>query len=79
VLPQDSALANLLNVTHGWKQIYADDVAVVFVRDGLATTTAGDYLSDLCVDDGCGGETPARQSAGRRRNRFRGSLEWRMF
>jgi hypothetical protein len=42
VLPQDSALANLLNVTHGWKQIYADDVAVVFVRDGLATTTAGD-------------------------------------
>jgi len=42
LLPRDAAVANLLAVTHGWKQIYADDVAVVFVRDGLGTSTAGD-------------------------------------
>jgi hypothetical protein len=42
LLPRDAAVANLLAVTNGWKQIYADDVAVVFVRDGLATNTAGD-------------------------------------
>ena len=34
LLPRDSAVANLLGVTPGWKQIYADDVAVCFVRDG---------------------------------------------
>jgi hypothetical protein len=33
LLPRDSAPANLLLVTTGWKQIYADDVAVAFVRD----------------------------------------------
>ena len=35
LLPRDSALASLLAVTQGWKQIYADDVAVGFVRDGV--------------------------------------------
>ena len=34
LLPRDSAVANLLVVTLGWKQTYADDVAVGFVRDG---------------------------------------------
>jgi hypothetical protein len=33
LLPRDGALANLLLVTKGWKQIYADDVAIAFVRD----------------------------------------------
>ncbi|MGC1964203.1 MAG: hypothetical protein WA676_15810 [Candidatus Sulfotelmatobacter sp.] len=32
VVPEDSALANLLQETAGWKPIYSDDVATVFVR-----------------------------------------------
>jgi hypothetical protein len=32
LLPRDSALANILTVTRGWKTIYADDVAIAFVR-----------------------------------------------
>jgi hypothetical protein len=33
LLPRDAALANVLTETKGWKQIYADDVAVAFVRE----------------------------------------------
>lgn len=33
LLPKDGALANTLLVTKGWKQIYADEVAIAFVRD----------------------------------------------
>ncbi len=33
LLPRDAALANILVVAKGWKQIYADDLAIVFVRD----------------------------------------------
>lgn len=33
LLPRQSALADRLAVTVGWKEIYADDVAVAFVRD----------------------------------------------
>ena len=33
LLPRDGALANLLAQTKGWKSIYADDVAIVLVRD----------------------------------------------
>jgi hypothetical protein len=33
LLPRDAALASLLETTQGWKSIYSDDVAVVFVRD----------------------------------------------
>jgi hypothetical protein len=32
VVPKDSALANLLEETAGWKAIYSDEVATVFVR-----------------------------------------------
>ena len=32
VVPKDSALANILDETAGWKVIYSDDVATVFVR-----------------------------------------------
>ena len=32
LLPRDAALANILAETRGWKSIYADDVAIVFVR-----------------------------------------------
>jgi hypothetical protein len=32
VVPKDSALANILAETTGWKRIYSDDVAVAFVR-----------------------------------------------
>ena len=32
VVPRDSALANILAETGGWKAIYSDDVAIVFVR-----------------------------------------------
>jgi hypothetical protein len=32
LLPRDAALANILLETKGWKSIYADDVAIVFVR-----------------------------------------------
>jgi hypothetical protein len=32
VVPKDSALANILGETGGWKAIYRDDVAVAFVR-----------------------------------------------
>ena len=35
LLPRDAALANILAVTKGWKQIYADDVAIAFVRDAV--------------------------------------------
>ena len=31
-VPRDSALANIMVETPGWKPIYSDDVAVVFVR-----------------------------------------------
>jgi hypothetical protein len=33
LLPRDTALASLLATTRGWKSIYSDDVAIVFVRD----------------------------------------------
>jgi hypothetical protein len=33
LLPRDAALANILVTTQGWKQIFADDVAIAFVRD----------------------------------------------
>jgi len=33
LLPKDGALANLVRLSKGWKQIYADDVAVAFVRE----------------------------------------------
>ena len=33
LLPRQSALADRLAVTRGWKEIYADDVAIAFVRD----------------------------------------------
>jgi hypothetical protein len=33
LLPRDSALANVLAVTKGWKTIYADEVAIAFVRE----------------------------------------------
>jgi hypothetical protein len=33
LLPRDGALANILLATKGWKQIYADDVAIAFLRD----------------------------------------------
>ena len=33
LLPRDSALASIMSETKGWKQIYADDVAIAFVRD----------------------------------------------
>ncbi|MGZ4818029.1 MAG: hypothetical protein ACXVZJ_05345, partial [Terriglobales bacterium] len=42
LLPRNSAVGNLLVVTPGWKQIYADDVTISFVRDGgnhLQSTT----------------------------------------
>jgi hypothetical protein len=32
LVPKDSALANILLETGGWRMIYADDVAMVFVR-----------------------------------------------
>jgi len=38
LLPRDAALASLLATTQGWRSIYSDDVAVVFVRD----LTSGD-------------------------------------
>ncbi len=33
LLPRDGAPANLLAATGGWKQVYSDDVAIIFVRD----------------------------------------------
>lgn len=33
VLPRDAALATVLSGTQGWKTSYADEVAVIFVRD----------------------------------------------
>jgi hypothetical protein len=33
LLPRDSALASVLAVSKGWKTIYADEVAIAFVRD----------------------------------------------
>ena len=35
LFPRDAALTNILMVSKGWKQIYADDVAVAFVRDSV--------------------------------------------
>jgi hypothetical protein len=35
VLPRDAALADRLRVSNGWKQIYADQVAIAFVRDAV--------------------------------------------
>ena len=32
IVPKDSALANILAETQGWRAIYADDVSVVLVR-----------------------------------------------
>jgi hypothetical protein len=34
LLPRDAAVANILAVSKGWKSIYADDVAIAFVREG---------------------------------------------
>jgi hypothetical protein len=33
LLPRDAALANRLVITKGWKQIYADNVTIAFVRE----------------------------------------------
>jgi hypothetical protein len=33
LLPRDAALASLLVESEGWKSVYADDVAIAFVRD----------------------------------------------
>ena len=33
LLPREAAVANLLAATRGWKQVYADDAAVGFVRE----------------------------------------------
>jgi hypothetical protein len=33
LLPRDTALANILAVTKGWKTMYTDDVAIAFVQD----------------------------------------------
>jgi hypothetical protein len=33
VLPRDASLATVLSGTQGWKTSYADEVAVIFVRD----------------------------------------------
>ena len=33
LLPRDSALANILSKTVGWRSIYADKLSIVFVRD----------------------------------------------
>jgi len=33
LLPRDAAVTNILEKTKGWKQIYADDVSVAFVRE----------------------------------------------
>jgi len=33
LLPRDSALANILSKTVGWRSIYADKVSILFVRD----------------------------------------------
>jgi len=33
LLPRDAALANILVGAMGWRQVYADDVAIAFVRD----------------------------------------------
>jgi len=35
LLPRDAALANILVETKGWKSIYSDDLATVFVREGV--------------------------------------------
>jgi hypothetical protein len=32
LLPKDSALANILFETPGWKLIYSDDAAMAFIR-----------------------------------------------
>jgi hypothetical protein len=40
LLPRDAGVAQLLSVSHGWKQIYTDDVAVGFVHE--AGSGAGD-------------------------------------
>lgn len=33
LLPRDAAVANLIAQTRGWKQVYADDEAIIFIRD----------------------------------------------
>ncbi len=38
LLPRDSALANVLAASKGWRSIYADDVAIAFVREGKKGT-----------------------------------------
>jgi hypothetical protein len=37
VVPKNSALANILSETRGWRAIYTDDVAAVFLQDELQT------------------------------------------
>jgi hypothetical protein len=32
LVPKDSALANILGETAGWRSIYSDDVAIAFER-----------------------------------------------
>jgi hypothetical protein len=41
LLPRDAALASLLTRTQGWKSIYSDDVAVVFVHDLTSAEDSG--------------------------------------
>ena len=36
LMPRDAALASLLAETKGWKSVYADDVAILFVRDPVS-------------------------------------------
>jgi hypothetical protein len=35
LLPRNAALATVIGQTPGWKSIYSDDVAIVFVREGV--------------------------------------------
>jgi hypothetical protein len=36
LLPRDAALASILAETRGWRVIYSDDVAILFVRERVS-------------------------------------------
>jgi hypothetical protein len=40
LLPRRAALAAVISETAGWKPLYSDDVAIVFVRTGVTTEDA---------------------------------------
>jgi len=46
LVPRDAGLANLLVETKGWKSVYADDVAIVFVRDPVSGGKSGAGVSN---------------------------------